>query len=428
MISVFANSWALFAGMFLLMIGNGMQGTLLGLRGAIEGYSALEMSFVMSGYFAGFLGGSRVTPWLIRRVGHVRVFAAFASFVSAVLILYPAITDPYAWIALRVIFGFCFVGIYVTAESWLNNAATNETRGQSLSVYAIVQMAGVVAGQYVILLGDPSGFILFILPSVLVSISVAPILLSISPTPPFDQTKPMSVAQAFRFSPLASVGVFLMGGVFAAQFGMTAVYGTEAGLTTAQVAIFVSVFFAGGLLFQYPIGWLSDRVDRRFLIVTLALLGGASALAALVLSGVFVALLVFGFLIGGFSNPLYPLLIAYMNDYLETDDMASASGALLFINGLGAISGPLLAGWLMDSFGPWAFWAFLGGLLTALAAYGLWRMRQRPAIPVEEAGAYVPLSPNASPVAAEAAQEVYVEAAEAAEAAAEGDARPSVDA
>ena len=416
MIGVLGNSWALFLGMFLLMIGNGMQGTLLGLRGSIEGFSAVEMSYVMSGYFAGFLFGSRLAPVMIRRVGHIRVFSALASLVSAVLVLYPTITDPWAWGFLRVVFGFCFSGVYVTAESWLNNAATNETRGQSLSIYTIVVMAGVVAAQYVILLGDPSGFVVFILPSVLVSLAVAPILLSVTPVPSFDRTKPMGIVEAFRFSPLSAVGVFLIGGVFAAQFGMTAVYGTEAGLTGPEISVFVSIFFIGGLVFQYPVGWVSDRIDRRLLIMILAFAAGLSSVGAFLFADVFALLLAMGFLIGGFSNPLYPLLIAYMNDYLEVEDMAAGSGALLFLNGLGAIIGPIAAGYLMDLLGPRMFWAFLAATLALLGAYALYRMGQRPTTQShEENVSYVPVTPIVTSVAMEAAQEQYVENVETAE-------------
>ena len=198
MFSVLTNSWALLLGMMLLMLGNGLQGTLLGVRGEIEGFSTFEMSLVMSAYFIGFLGGSRLAPEMIRRVGHVRVFAALGSLISAVLILYPALANAEAWMIGRIIIGFCFSGVYVTAESWLNNSATNENRGQTLSVYMIVQMIGIVAAQGILVLGDPSGYILFVVPSVLVSIAFAPILLSITPTPAFDTTKPMSLKQLFK--------------------------------------------------------------------------------------------------------------------------------------------------------------------------------------------------------------------------------------
>ena len=191
MFQVLSRSWALLLGMMLLMVGNGLQGTLLGVRGGIEGFSTFEMSIVMSAYFAGFLGGSRVAPEMIRRVGHVRVFAALASFISAILILYPAFAHPVAWALGRLVIGFCFSGVYVTAESWLNNSADNTNRGKALSVYMIVQMFGIVSAQVLLAMGDVSGYALFIVSSVLVSISFAPILLSISPTPAFETAKPM---------------------------------------------------------------------------------------------------------------------------------------------------------------------------------------------------------------------------------------------
>lgn len=416
MIGVFTSSWALFLGLFLLMIGNGMQGTLLGIRGAIEGFSAVEMSYVMSGYFLGFLGGARLAPSMIRRVGHIRVFAALASFISAILILYPTFTEVWAWATLRILFGFCFSGLYVVAESWLNNSATNETRGQSLSIYSIVIMGGVVASQFLVTQGDPSGFVLFILPSVLVSIAVAPVLLSVTPTPAFETTKPMGVIEAFRFSPLSAVGAFCIGGVFAAQFGMTAVYGTEAGLSTSQIAIFVAAFYVGGLTFQGPVGWVSDRVDRRFLITILALGAGAAAIGAYFLAAVFPALVVMCFLIGGLSNPLYPLIIAYMNDYLPVEDMAAGSGALIFLNGLGAVTGPVLAGYMMTVLGPPMFWVFVAATMLSLGLYAVWRTSRRPVeTTTDDNVTYAPVSPVATAVAIEAAQELYVENVETAE-------------
>ncbi|MEO1153675.1 MAG: MFS transporter, partial [Pseudomonadota bacterium] len=317
MIQVLGSSWALFLGLTLLMLGNGMQGTLLGIRGGLEGFSTFEMSIVMSAYFVGFLGGSRMAPEMIRRVGHVRVFAALGSFVSATLILFPAITDPWAWALLRMVIGFCFSGVYVTAESWLNNSVDNSNRGKALSMYLIVQMAGVTAAQGIVALGDPAGFILFIVPSVLVSISFAPILLSINPTPAFETTKALSLKALYQISPLGCVGVFLLGGVFSAQFGMAAVYGTEAGLSVGQISAFISAIYMGGLLLQYPIGWMSDRMDRRILIMFVSLGGGVAAAAGALFDEFFVVLMGVSFLVGGLSNPLYALLLAYTNDYLD---------------------------------------------------------------------------------------------------------------
>jgi len=245
MFQVLSGAWALLLGMMLLQVGNGMQGTLLGVRGALEGFSTYEMSVVMSSYFVGFLFGSRMAPEMIRRVGHVRVFAALGSMISAVLILYPTIAEPWAWSIGRVLIGFCFSGVYVTAESWLNNSATNATRGKALSLYMIVQMIGIVSAQGLMVLADPSGYVLFVIPSVLVSLAFAPILLSVSPTPAFGTTKPLSLRQIMKISPLGCVGMLLTGGVFAAQFGMAAVYGAEAGLSVGQISAFVASFLRG---------------------------------------------------------------------------------------------------------------------------------------------------------------------------------------
>ncbi len=408
---VLSSAWALLLGMGLLMVGNGLQGTLLGVRGEIEGFSTFQMSIVMSAYFLGFLGGSKLAPEMIRRVGHVRVFAALASFISAVMILYPTFADPIAWALGRVIIGFCFSGVYVTAESWLNNASDNENRGKALSLYMIVQMGGVVTAQAMMLLGDPAGYETFVLASVLISVSFAPILLSISPTPAFETTKPMSLKRLMETSPLGCVGMFLMGGVFSAQFGMSAVYGAKIGMSVPQISGFIATFYVGAVVLQYPLGWLSDRMDRRALILMVAAGGGVGALLGMVFGGQYGLLLVAAFLVGGMTNPLYSLLIAYTNDYLEPDDMAAASGGLVFINGLGAIAGPLITGWLMGPgvFGPAGYFLLMAVLLFTLMAYGIYRTTQRPAIPVEDAGTVTPMYPSATPVAVEFAQEYAIE-------------------
>lgn len=410
MIQVLGSSWALLLGIFMLMIGNGLQGTLLGLRGELEGFSTLAMSVVMSAYFMGFLFASRAAPEMIRRVGHVRVFAALGSTISAVLILYPALTEPWAWTIGRAVIGFCFCGVYVTAESWLNSATTNENRGKALSLYMIVQMAGIVLAQYILVLSDIAGFVIFIIPSVLVSLAFMPILLSVRPTPVFETTKPLSIRRLIAASPLACMGMFLLGGVFAAQFGMSAVYGTRAGLSVGQISLMLSVVYIAALVLQYPIGWVSDRMDRRILILALALIGGLGGILAVVGGTNYIVILIGAAAIGGTSNPLYALLIAYTNDYLNREDMAAASGGLLFINGLGAISGPFFVGWAMEQFGPEGFWIYVSGLMFSLAIYAAWRMtRRKSTTPVSEMVKYAPVMASASPVAAEVAQEVYME-------------------
>ncbi len=416
MIKVFTGSWALFVGMFMLMVGNGLQGTLLGLRGEVEGFTTFELSIVMSAYFLGFLFSSRFTPELIRRVGHVRVFAALGSMISAVLISYPVLLEPWAWALGRVIIGFCFCGVYITAESWLNDASENENRGKALSLYMITQMAGIVFAQWIVTQGDISGYVLFIIPSILVSLAFAPVLLSVRPMPAFATTKPMKIKDVIAASPLACFGMFMLGGVFAAQFGMSAVYGSRVGLTVGEISFFVSAIYVAALVLQYPIGWLSDRMDRRVLIIWLGAIGGAGSLVAFLIPGNYYLIVLSGAIVGGTSNPLYALVIAYANDYLAKEDMAAASGGLLFINGVGAIAGPVIVGFMMDGIGNKGFWLLTAILMGGIAAYGIYRTTRRSRSDIDqESVPYAPVYPAGTPVAAELAQEVYIEAEEAEE-------------
>lgn len=410
MLTAIRHSWALLLGVFMLQIGNGLQGTVLGVRGGVEGYSASTLGFVMSAYFVGFLGGTQATPWLLRRVGHVRVFAALASLISAAFILYAAIVHPVAWLVLRLMIGFCFSGVYVVAESWLNDSATNETRGQTMSAYVTAQMIGIVLAQSLLNVGDPADYDLFVIMSVMVSISFIPILLASSPVPLFETSRPMRLLDLFRTSPLGCVGIFLLGTVFACMFGMASVYAAAQGMSRVEISIFVGSLYVGGMIAQIPLGWISDRVDRRQLILGMTTVGAAAALLGAFVSG-FIPLVALAFVVGGVANPLYSLLIAYTNDYLEHDQMASASGGLILLNGLGAMGSPIAVGYVMDQAGPGGFFLFMAAGLAATAGYALWRMTRRPTRTAVETGPIVPMTPVASAVAADIAWEVAAEEA-----------------
>ena len=403
MLKVLAQSWPLLLGVMLLMVGNGVQGSLLGVRGAHEGFTTFELSVIMSSYFVGFLGGSRLAPEMIRRVGHVRVFSALGSMISAVLILFPMVLDVYAWSIFRVLIGFCFSGIYVTAESWLNNTASNETRGRALSAYMIVQMLGIIASQVLLNLPDPSGFALFILPSVLVSLAFMPVLLAPTPAPEFGQTRRLSFRRLFALSPLGCVGMLLTGGVFSAMFGMASVWGAQVGLTLGQISVFVGALYVGGLVLQYPIGWASDRFDRRKLIMGLSVGAAMVMLVATFAPLPFTGLIVVAVLLGGITNPVYALLIAHTNDFMSREHMAGASAGLIFLNGFGAIFGPTSTGWMMEKIGPSGFFLFIGVLYILLAAYAVYRMTRRSAPSVS--GAFRGVTLGASPLAVDAVLE-----------------------
>lgn len=432
MLQVFSGVWALLLGIVLIMLGNGMHFTLIGLRGGIENFSSAELAVITSGYFIGFLSGARFSPVLIRRVGHVRVFAALGSFMSAALISFPLLTDPIAWTLLRILIGFCMSGIYVVAESWLNNASTNETRGSVLSAYMIAQTLGIIGAQGLLTTGDAATSVLFIGASILVSISFAPILLSVTPAPVVEVARPMSLKALFRGSPLGTVGIFLLGSIYATQSGMGAVFGTQIGMTASQIALFVAMLFAGALLMQYPIGWLSDQMDRRRLIFGASCLGMVSCTIGWFMGGGLWPLMAAAFFAGGVTTPLYALLLAHTNDYLDTEDMPAASGGLVFTFGLGAISGPLVTGWAMEGAGPFAFWLVLAGTFAGIALYALYRMTQRAVIPSDDTQSYLAVVPTASAVAVEAAGAWAVEQAEAeaeaqAEAEAEAEAQAEAD-
>lgn len=413
--NLLGGSWALFLGFALLMVGNALQGTLLGVRAEIEGFSSETFGFVSAAYFAGFLGGSYLTPKFLRRVGHIRVFAAFASLISAAFILYAAIVDPIAWLLMRFLVGFCFSGVYIVMESWLNDAADNETRGQALALYVFTQMFSLAAGQQLLNLGDPAGYELFVLISVLVSVSFAPILLTVAPAPVYETAAPMSWGAFWRTAPLGFVGALLVGVNMGAMFGMGAIYGRQAGLGLFELSIFLTSLFLGAAALQMPIGRLSDRMDRRIMIGALGLAGAAVCVIA-ALSGDAVlgrlagrdvhALYVIGFVIGGIANPLYALVIAHTNDYTRSDQMAAASGRLVFLNGVGAMFGPVAVGFMMSEVGPAGFWMVMGLCMAPLGGYAFYRITRRARASVLEVSAYAPANPRGAAVAAEMAQEV----------------------
>lgn len=415
MVKVLVNVWPLLLGIVLIMLGNGMHFTLIGLRGGIEGFSASELAVVTSGYFVGFLSGARLTPLLIQRVGHVRVFAALGSFMSGALIALTLLAEPWSWTILRILIGFCMSGIYVAAESWLNNSATNENRGKLLAAYMIAQTLGIIGAQALLNLGDAATASLFIGASILVSISFGPILLSVTPAPAVEVAKPMSLRKLFDSSPLGTIGIFLLGSVYATQSGMGAVFGTQIGLSTAEISLFVAMLFAGALVLQYPVGWLSDRMDRRVLIFGAASLGTASCAVGYILGQTPLSMLGAAFFAGGVTTPLYALFLAYTNDFLSADDMPAASGGLVFTFGLGAIAGPIVTGWAMQWIGPFAFWLVLGGTFATIALYALYRMTQRAAPAAQETESYVGVLPTASANTLEVASTWSAEQAEAEE-------------
>ena len=393
----FNASWALFVGILVLMLGSGLQGTLLGVRAELEGFPTGVTGLVMSSYYVGFLAGSTTAPRLLADVGHIRVFAALASIASSTVLVHAVFLHPGSWILMRLVSGFCMAGLFVVAESWLNDRATNETRGRLLSLYVVLQMGGMGAGQFLLNVAAPGGFHLFVLTSVLVSLALVPILLTAKPGPRFHELAHIRLVEVFRAAPLGIVGSIGTGLSHGALFGMGAVYARQIGLSLPQVSVFMGLTILGGVLLQAPIGHLSDRYDRRR-VVALVAVAFAVVGAVGIEPGFPLLLLMAGF--GGMTIPLYSLCIAHANDYLEPDQMVAASGSLIFASGIGSAIGPFTAAVLMSTTGPGGFFWTLAGVHAAIAVYAAYRITRRAAATPESRSLWNAFGPRSSPVLA----------------------------
>jgi MFS family permease len=415
MFSALATSWSLLLGMALLMLGNGLQGTLLGVRANLEGFSTTITGVLMSGYFAGFLIGSTLTPRLVQRVGHVRTFAALASLASTSILIHSVFVEPLTWMLMRLVSGFCYAGLYVVAESWLNEKSTNANRGQLLSIYMVISLGGMGLGQILLNLADPAGAELFILVSVLVSLALLPMLLSRVHVPVNGDGNGSraGIRDLFKTSPTGVVGMFMTLIAQGAFSGMGAVYAGQVGLSVRQISFFMGAMVLGGVLLQWPIGRLSDRFDRRRVLTAVTLLAAAlAALAGTLGAADETVLYAVVLLYGGMALPMYSLCIAYTNDYLDPDQMVEASGTLVLVAGLGASLGPVSAAIAMDLFGSGGFFWMIAAVHGLLGLFALYRMTVRRAPPLEDQGTYVAVPRTTALTTAWAAEVAAGDAAE----------------
>ncbi len=384
------TTWPLLLGMGILMLGAGLQGTLLGLRATIEGFPTPVTGLVMSCYYVGYLLGTLIAPRLLRRIGHVRVFAAFAALASVAALVHASWVHPLPWGAMRLISGLCFAGIYVVAESWLNHRATRTNRGRLLAVYMLVLYVGLGAAQFLLLLASPQTAAPFMIVSALISLAMVPIVASAQQTPEPAVPHPVSYRDLYRNSPLGLVAVAVSGMISSIIFSMGPVYARLNGSGTRGVAAFMAVSILAAVLTQYPVGRLSDRMDRRTVIATVCTLAtlAAGAIAAL---GPLPrpAFLLLAALFSGSALTLYSLAVSHVNDKLEPAQMVAASSALLLMNGMAAAAGPALTGSLIAAFGPRAYFATLATLTGALTVFDLWRKSRRGPVPRALKGPFI---------------------------------------
>lgn len=360
---------ALFLGILLLMAGNGLQGSLIGVRSETEGFSTTVAGFVMAAYFAGFLAGSRYSEYMLARVGHIRVFAGLASMASTAVLVHALFINPLSWGAMRFVTGMCMAGLYVVAESWLNDLATNKTRGRLLSVYMVVTMGGMTAGQFLLDAADPDGVKLFLLASVLVSASLVPVALSASSNPPLAVPEPMSLKELFGIVPTGIISSFWNGAATGILIGLGAVYAVSVDVPDSRIPVFLAAPLFGSMLLQWPIGYISDRLPRRgVMFVVAAIASGLCIGLAFTPAGSWTAIGLMTAL-GAAAFPIYSLTIAYTADWLPTTKLTAGSAALVRVNGVGALFGPLAATVVISFTSPTMyFWSMAVGN-GAIAAY-----------------------------------------------------------
>ncbi len=383
------------------MMGNGLQSSLVGLRAESEGFGTTVTGIVMSFYFVGFLFGTRVANKALQNVGHIRVFSALASIASSSVLVYALAINPITWAMMRFATGVCFAGLYVVVEGWLNDMATNTNRGRILAMYMVISIGGVGAGQLFLNTGATAGPDLFIVSSVLVSLALVPIALSGASAPPVQINPAFPLRKIWHIVPTGLMTSFLSGIGNGALFGMGAVYASAAGLSPGAIGLFILMPMVGGVVFQFPIGALSDRVSRRGVIFAVAAVGVAVPLFHLGIAPGTAASYGLMLLLGGVMFPLYSLGIAYTNDWLPTDEIVGAAGQLVLTNGVGAVAGPFIAAAFISGFGNEAFFLSMALAHGVLFCYLAYRIAAKDALPVDKQGEFIPYPSRGSAVAAQ---------------------------
>ena len=382
-------------------LGLGLQASLLGLRADLEGFDVVMTGLIMSSYYAGFVGGSLFAPSIVNRVGHIRTFSAFASLASAAALCHAIVVEPITWMIFRAITGVCFAVLCLVAESWLNERSTNLNRGALLSTYFVIILGATALGQMLLPMAPIAGYDLFVIVSVIISLALVPVALTSTPTPVEIEQEHLGLRRLFEISPVGFVGCLGAGLTSGALWGLAALYAKQTGLTTEDTAIFVAVMISGGLVTQWPLGKLSDIVDRRYVIAGISFgMGIVGALIAGISRIDENWIFVVGGLAGGLVLPLYGLAIAHTNDFIKTRSFVPVSATLLLVYGIGAMFGPFLATLFMRYTGPSGLFVHCAIVYAGVGLFALYRITQRAPVPEEDAENFA-LVPRTSPMAFE---------------------------
>ena len=392
-------SWAILLGIGFMMLANGLQGTLLGLRATLEGFSTFTTGIMMSGYFIGIFMGSFLAPMLVRRVGHIRVFSALASLASISILFHGVYIDPVFWMLMRVVTGICFAGFYVVTESWLNDRASNKTRGSILSFYMAIVTLGMGSGQFLLNLAQPREIDLFILTSVIISFGLIPILLTAKPAPVFEASSRMSLIELYKASPLAVIGNGLTGMAQGTIFGLGAIYASAVLVDVKLISWFMACFLIGSLFTLWPIGYLSDRISRRLVMAAISIIAIVACILAIITpkdSFLFYLVIV---LLGGAAMPMYSICVAYANDRLEPHQIVGASGSLVMVSGIGLSTGPIIIAFFMELYGMTFYFWGIGTVFAMILVFTLIRINSRPGIKIEDQSHFLVTGTIGTPIA-----------------------------
>ena len=408
------NSWALFTGYGILMIAHGLQGNLLGVRSVIEEFNFIATGTMMSGYFIGYFIGANMVPKLVGKVGHIRVFAAFASMASLSILIHAVFVNPFVWTLGRFLTGFSIVGIFIVVESWLNDRANNRTRGQVLSTYMFITMIALAIGVLLLNFSSPERYEPFILISLLLSIALIPILLTKRKPPKFKKLSFIKIKDLYKISPFGTVGMFCTGFIHSSLFTLAAVYAATINFTVFEISLLLFLITVSGGIFQWPIGYYSDRHDRRISIIGCAFFGALFCALSMTASGASLAnmylatsigmdkimFFVFVTLYAGLAIPMFTLNLAYVNDFIPKEKFVAAGGGLQIIFGLGAMGGPMLCSIFMNKYGANGFFIYLMIFHIIIGLFGMYRMTRRE-IKENPDSTFTPLPRNITPLGIE---------------------------
>ena len=387
---------ALLLGTLFLFLGNGLQGLLLPVRGTAEGYPTTILGLIGTSWAAGFVLGCFFAPTVVKRIGHVRAFSVFASLIAIVALLTGILIDPTWWLILRALTGFSTAGTSMIIESWLNERATNESRGVIFSLYIAITLFGVVGGQMMIPFGDTSTTILFMICGILYCVAMLPTLMSKAASPQPLKKVSLDLRGLYRNSPVSFLGILLVGIANGAFGTLGAVFGRQAGLSDSTVAAMMSVAIFAGAVMQLPAGRLSDRIDRRYVLAALAGIGALAGLLIFLIepSQVWIVLTLIA-IYGAAANALYPIAVSHANDFATAEDFVKVSGGLLLLYGIGTIIGPTIGGPVMTAAGPYGLFMITACAHILITAYAIIRSRMRAPVPVSDRDAFSPVNAGA---------------------------------